>query len=75
MIDYHQEPREIYTQVIFIDNKFNQEAILRSIHILNPANEQTYPSNNQYSLEELKRITWTAVNAEVRPTHTNTLFK
>lgn len=65
IVDYHQDPRELYTQLIFIDSKFDSSAILRAIHKLDPANEQTYPGSYQYNMAELKKISWDAVNSEV----------
>ena len=65
IVDYHQDPREVYTQIIFSENRFNSSSILRAVHTLNPSSTQTYPITSCYSMTELQEITWSVVNAEV----------
>ena len=65
IVDYHQDPREVYTQIIFCENRFNSSSILRAVHTLNPSSAQTYPITSCYSMTELQEITWAVVNAEV----------
>lgn len=65
LVDYHQDPREFYTDVIFQQNQFIPSTILQAIHKLDQSHELLCPTTSQYSMTELRKITWDVVNAEV----------
>ncbi|XP_067927960.1 nuclear pore complex protein Nup160-like isoform X2 [Watersipora subatra] len=66
-VQSYEDPRQVFTDAIFDKQQLCVPALLRALHMLDPeAAAGLLTDQMEYSLEELKRMTWTAINTEVR---------
>lgn len=66
-----EDPQEVYTEQIFHINTLCVPALLVAIQTLDPESSALSALNQQLSVDELKRMTWKAITAEVLTPQTN----
>lgn len=65
-IESYDDPRQVFTEHIFRPLQLCVPALLKAVHMLDPLASQLLDEQLQYSIEDLKKLTWSAISNEVR---------